>query len=66
MIGGVPVKKKLTKALIYLALLVVIVFGSQIFRLADFHEIGYMFEGFDAFRLVKLLVMCSFLWSALV
>ena len=60
MIGGVPVKKKLTKALIYLALLVVIVFGSRIFRLADFHEIGHMFEGFDAFRLVKLLVMCLF------
>ena len=51
-------KKKLLKAIIYLALLLAIVFGAQVFRLADFREIGQVFEGFDAFKLVKLLVMC--------
>lgn len=53
-------KKKTIRAVVYLALLVMIVFGAQLFRLADFRDISQMFAGLRAFTIIQLLVMVLF------
>lgn len=53
-------KKKAIRAVVYLALLVAIVFGAHLFRLADLRDISQMFAGFRAFTIIQLLVMILF------
>lgn len=57
-------KKKIIRAVIYVLLLILIVFGSQAFHIADLRDISQVFAGFRAYMLVQLLVMVFFVLLA--